>query len=68
MSDFKKFERALYFYLKGTESYDSFYGEIKDLDCYDFKFFYYKAHYIYKKFGKKEKRARKKAQRVRASN
>ena len=54
MSDFKKFERALYFYLKGTESYDSFYGEIKDLDCYDFKFFYYKAHYIYKKFGKIE--------------
>lgn len=54
MSDFKKFERALYFYLKGTESYDSFYGEIKDLVCYDFKLFYYKAHYIYKKFGKIE--------------
>ena len=54
MSDFEKFTRALYIFLKGNESYDSFYGEIKDLDCYDFKFFYYKAHYIYKKFGKIE--------------
>lgn len=52
MSDFEIFEKALYAYLKGTESYDSFYEKIKDLDCYDFRFFYYKAHYIYKKFGK----------------
>lgn len=53
-SDFEIFEEALNSYLKGTESFDSFYGKIKDLDCYDFKFFYYKAYYIYKKFGKIE--------------
>ena len=54
MSDFEKFARALYNFLKGTESDDSFYGEIKDLVCYDFRFFYFKAHYLYKKLGKVE--------------
>lgn len=54
MSDSEKFTRALNNYLKGTKSYDSFYGEIKDLDCYDFRFFYFKAHYLYKKLGKVE--------------
>ena len=54
MSDFEKFTRALYIFLKGNESYDSFYGEIKDLVCYDFRFLNYKAHYLYKKLGKVE--------------
>ena len=52
MSDFEKFARALYNFLKGTESDDSFYGDIMDLVCYDFRFFYFKAHYLYKKLGK----------------
>ena len=52
MSDFEKFSRALYNLSKEIESYDTFYGEIKDLVCYDFRFFYFKAHYLYKKLGK----------------
>ena len=52
MSDFEKFARALYNLSKEIESYDTFYGEIKDLVCYDFRFFYFKAHYLYKKLGK----------------
>ena len=51
-SDFEKFARALYNFLKATESDDSFYGDIMDLVCYDFRFFYFKAHYLYKKLGK----------------
>ena len=54
MSDFEKFTRALYNLSKEIESYDSFYGEIKDLVCYDFRFFYFNAHYLYKKLGKVE--------------
>ena len=56
MSDFKKFVIALKKYLeeigyKGvyerSKSYESFYESIKDLDCHDFRFFFFKAHYLY---------------------
>ena len=46
-SDFEKFAIALYSYIKGIESYDFFYENIKDLDCHDFRFFFFKAHYQY---------------------
>ena len=56
MSDFKIFVIALKNYLeeigyKGvyerSKSYESFYENIKDLDCHDFRFFFFKAHYLY---------------------
>ena len=56
MSDFKKFVIALKKKLeeigyKGvyerSKSYESFYESIKDLDCHDFRFFFFKAHYLY---------------------
>lgn len=49
MSNFEKFVRALNIYQQKADSYDSFYEEIKDLDCFDFRFFYYKAQYLYTK-------------------
>ena len=63
MSDFKKFVIALKKYLeeigyKGvyerSKSYESFYENIKDLDCYDFRFFFFKAHYLYAIMDNKE--------------
>ena len=63
MSDFKKFVIALKKYLeeigyKGvyerSKSYESFYESIKDLDCYDFRFFFFKAHYLYAIMDNKE--------------
>ena len=56
MSDFMKFVIALKKYLeeigyKGvyerSKSYESFYESIKDLDCHDFRSFFFKAHYQY---------------------
>lgn len=56
MSDFVKFAIALKKYLeeigyKGvyerSKSYESFYENIKGLDCHDFRFFFFKAHYQY---------------------
>ena len=61
MDDFWEFRKALSEYLEEiqskevyalSQSYDCFYEKIKDLDCYDFRFFYFKAHYLYKKLGK----------------
>ena len=55
MSDFKKFVIALKKYLeeigyKGvyerSKSYESFYESIKDLDCHDFRFFFFKAQIL----------------------
>ena len=54
MSDFEKFAIALYNYKEKAESYDSFCEVIRNLECYDFRFFYFKAHYLYKKLGKIE--------------
>ncbi len=63
MSDFKKFVIALKKYLeeigyKGvydrSKSYESFYENIKDLDCHDFRFFFFKAHYLYAIMDNKE--------------
>lgn len=63
MSDFKKFVIALKKYLeeigyKGvyerSKSYESFYESIKDLDCHDFRFFFFKAHYLYAIMDNKE--------------
>lgn len=63
MDDFQEFRKALSEYLEEiqskevyslSQSYDCFYEKIKDLDCYDFRFFYFKAHYLYKKLGKVE--------------
>lgn len=63
MDDFQEFKKALSEYLEEiqskevyalSQSYDSFYEKIKDLDCYDFRFFFFKAHYLYKKLGKIE--------------
>lgn len=63
MDDFREFRKALSEYLEEiqskevyslSQSYDCFYEKIKDLDCYDFRFFYFKAHYLYKKLGKVE--------------
>ena len=63
MSDFDKFAIALKKYLeeigyKGvyerSKSYESFYENIKDLDCHDFRFFYFKAHYLYAIMDNKE--------------
>ena len=63
MDDFREFRTALSEYLEEiqskevyalSQSYDCFYEKIKDLDCYDFRFFYFKAHYLYKKLGKVE--------------
>ena len=56
MSDFETFAISLKKYLeeigyKGvyerSKSYESFYENIKDLDCHDFRFFFFKAHYLY---------------------
>lgn len=56
MNDFIKFVIALKKYLeeigyKGvydrSKSYESFYENIKDLYCHDFRFFFFKAHYLY---------------------
>ena len=56
MSDFKKFAIVLKKYLEEigykevyerSKSYESFYENIKDLDCHDFRFFFFKAHYLY---------------------
>ena len=56
MSDFETFAISLKKYLeeigyKGlyerSKSYESFYESIKDLDCHDFRFFFFKAHYQY---------------------
>ena len=33
---------------------ESLYEKIKDLDCYDFRIFYLKAHHCYKKLGNPE--------------
>lgn len=63
MSDFMKFVIALKKYLeeigyKGvyerSKSYESFYESIKDLDCHDFRFFFFKAHYLYAIMDNKE--------------
>ena len=63
MSDFEKFVIALKKYLeeigyKGvyerSKSYESFYESIKDLDCHDFRFFFFKAHYLYAIMDNKE--------------
>ena len=63
MSDFKIFVIALKKYLeeigyKGiyerSKSYESFYENIKDLDCHDFRFFFFKAHYLYAIMDNKE--------------
>ena len=63
MDDFREFRKALSEYLEEiqskevyslSQSYDCFYEKIKDLDCYDFRFFFFKAHYLYKKLGKVE--------------
>lgn len=63
MSDFKIFVVALKNYLeeigyKGvyerSKSYKSFYENIKDLDCHDFRFFFFKAHYLYAIMDNKE--------------
>ncbi|MGN0282470.1 MAG: hypothetical protein ACI4B3_09245 [Prevotella sp.] len=54
MYDFQKFAIVLNEYLPDSENekqMESFYEKIKDLECYDFRFFYYKAHYFYKKLG-----------------
>lgn len=57
MDDFQKFARALDEYpqdSKDEKQKDSFYEKIMDLDCYDFRFFYFKAYYCYKKLGNPE--------------
>ena len=63
MSDFETFAIALQKYLeeiryKGvyerSKSYESFYESIKDLDCHDFRFFFFKAHYLYAIMDNKE--------------
>ena len=63
MSDFETFAISLKKYLedigyKGvyerSKSYESFYESIKDLDCHDFRFFFFKAHYLYAIMDNKE--------------
>lgn len=63
MNDFQEFKKALSEYSEEikrkevyalSQSYDCFYEKIKDLDCYDFRFFFFKALYFYKKLGKIE--------------
>lgn len=60
MNDFHRFAIALSDYKEEnqdkevyelSQSYDSFYERIKDLDCYDFRFFFFIACYSYKKLG-----------------
>ena len=49
MNDFQKFAIALSDFqvdIKDEKQMESLYEKIKDLDCYDFRFFYFKAHYL----------------------
>ena len=55
MTDFDRFALALYSYLKEQkgcsdekrhEKYIAFQTQIKNLNCNDFRFFYYRAHYL----------------------
>lgn len=60
-TDFDKFTVAYFEYRQMLErndvdeyskNYDSFYEKIRDLDCYDFRLFYFKSHFMYKKLQK----------------
>ena len=57
MNDFQKFAIALSDFqldIEGEKQMESLYEKIKDLDCYDFRIFYLKAHHCYKKLGNPE--------------
>ena len=57
MNDFQKFAIALSDFqldIEDEKQMESLYEKIKDLDCYDFRIFYLKAHYCYKKLGNPE--------------
>lgn len=55
MDDISKFKSALVEYLDGMDKrteekkkkvFEQFYSQIKDLDCNDFRLFYYRAFYL----------------------
>lgn len=57
MNDFQKFAIALSDFqldIEDEKQMESLYEKIKDLDCYDFRIFYLKAHHCYKKLGNPE--------------
>ena len=57
MNDFQKFAIALSDFqldIKDEKQMESLYEKIKDLDCYDSRIFYLKAHHCYKKLGNPE--------------
>ena len=57
MNDFQKSAIALSDFqldIEDEKQMESLYEKIKDLDCYDFRIFYLKAHHCYKKLGNPE--------------
>lgn len=57
MNDFQQFAIALSDFkldIEDEKQMESLYEKIKDLDCYDFRIFYLKAHHCFKKLGNPE--------------
>ena len=57
MDDFQEIKNALSDFqldIEDEKQMESLYEKIKDLDCYDFRIFYLKAHHCYKKLGNPE--------------